>query len=72
MNVNEFESVDNLLKEVAGGLPYELAKDELKSTVQIYCDECKQEKDESEFDYVDGQNPKVSVCCECCKKCIGD
>lgn len=35
MDANEFESVDNLLKEVAGGLPYELAKDELKDIAGI-------------------------------------
>ena len=36
---------------------------------KIYCDECKQMKNESEFDYIDEKNPNVSVCRKCCRKC---
>lgn len=38
----------------------------------MYCDECKQEKPETAFDYIDEENPDISVCRECCKKCYED
>ena len=48
MDALEFKRVDNLLKEVAGGLPYELAREELEAICQAptggYC--CDNESEE--------------------------
>lgn len=44
IDANEFRQLDNLLKEVAGGLPYEAAKEELEALCENYnlnCQYCK-------------------------------